>query len=223
MFQHLDNHVKQWIVNSVMGIAIALLVLGFFTGQAQNNQPAPTEAKETKQPVEKEIARYDSEAEQKTMAHDYADDYGDTGEISNTPVDRSKWPPSMEELFTKEEIAESKAAAEKFVTAYHPYDGKQPLQNIENTKDTVDADLYQILMESPERPTSMTVKRELVSLEMVEPFAPTAEVMMWNAKVSGEVTDAEGIKREETDLYKLKLEKTGGEYKVVDFLINYLE
>lgn len=223
MFQRLDNHVKQWIVNSVMGIAIALLVLGFFAGQKQDNQPPSIEAKEGSQQENKEATSHDSEAKPGIAKHYYADDYGDTGEIPNTPVDESELPPSMEEIFTKEEIAESKVAAEKFVATFYPYDGKNPLQNIENSKGIVSAELYQLLMESPERPTSMTVKRELVSLEIIEPFAPAAETMTWNAKVNGEVTDADGIKRVETDLYKLKLEKIEGEYKIVDFLINYLE
>lgn len=223
MFQQLDSHIKQWIVNSVMGIAIALLVLGFFTGKKQDGQPSPAEIEENSQHETKEATSHDREAKPETMEQYYADDYGDMGEVSPTPINESEQPPSMEELFTKEEIAESNAAAENFITAFYPYNGKDPLQNIRNSKSTVSAELYGLLMESPERPTSMTVKRELISLEIIESFAPAAGVMTWNAKVEGEVTDAEGVKRAETDLYKLKLEKIEGEYKVVDFLINYLE
>ncbi|MCM3791265.1 hypothetical protein M3221_23305 [Domibacillus indicus] len=223
MFQQLDSHIKQWIVNSVMGVAIALLVLGFFTGEKQDGQPPPAETEVNRQQENKEAISHDSKAEPETIEQYYADDYGDMGEIPPTPVNESEQPPPLEEFFSKEEIAESKAVAEKFITDFYPYDGKDPLQNIRNSKSTVSRDLYELLMESPERPTSMTVERELVSLETIEPFAPAAEVMTWNAKVNGVVTDAEGVKRAETDLYKLKLEKVEGEYKVVDFLVNYLE
>ncbi|WP_046176726.1 hypothetical protein [Domibacillus indicus] len=223
MFQQLDSRMKQWIVNSVMGIAIALLVLGFFTGRKQDGQPPHVRTKENSQHETKEAASRDSEGEQETTEHYYGDDYGDLGEIPPTPVNESEQPPSMEEHFTKEEIAKSKAAVEKFIAAFYPYNGKDPLQNIRNSKSTVSSELYGFLIEAPERPTSMTVERKLISLEIIEPFAPMAEVMTWNAKVNGEVTDAEGAKRAETDLYKLKLEKMEGEYKVVDFLINYLE
>lgn len=222
MFQRLDRHVKQWIINSVMSIAVALLVVGFFTGQKQDNQPSSIEEKENEK-QETEAASPYSEAEPETIEQYYAEDYGDTGEISATRINESELPPMMEEIFTKEEITQSKAVAEKFVRAFYPYDGRDPLYNIKSSKDTVSEDLYQLLIQSPERPTSMTVKRELVSLEMIEPFAPTADIMVWNAKVNGEVTDVDGVKRDETDLYKLKLEKVKGEYKIVDFLINYLE
>ena len=220
MFQRLDRHVKQWIVKSVMGLAIALLVLGFFTGQMQDNRLSSIKKKEDEK---QEMRAASQESEKKPIEQYYVEDYGDTGEISPTPIHESETPPSMEETFTKEDIIQSKAAAQEFVAAFYPYNGKDPLENIENSKGFMAEELYQLLKQSPERPTSMTVKRELVSLEVIEPFAPRDAVMIWNAKVIGEVTDVDGVKRDETDLYKLKLEIVKGEYKVVDFLINYLE
>jgi hypothetical protein len=225
LFQRLDDRMKKWMINSVMTLAVALLILGFAIGQQEDNQAAQTPVNNPKE-MGDSFAAHESETpdlEQQTMEEYYAEDYGDMKEIENTQVDESQSPPALEDVFSEEEITESKAAAEQFVTSYYYYDGKDPLQNIENSKEAMSPDLYAFLMESPERPTALTVKRELASLEIIEPFASSAEVMTWNAKASGIVTDKEGAQRQETDLYMLKLEKIKGEYKVTDFLINYLQ
>lgn len=221
MFQRLDNRIKQWIVNSVMGIAITLLVLGFFAGQKQNspNQRDPAETKENESISAEEEAADSTE----TMKEYDIEDYGNVEVISNTPVKYDELPPEMEELYSNKEITESKVAGEKFVSSFYLYNGKQPMQNIENSKDTVSPTLYQMLAERPERPTSMTIKRELMNIEMIEPFAPSPEVITWKAKVEGIVTNSDYSKRKETDIYTLKLERVNGKYKVTDFLINYLE
>lgn len=214
MFRQLDDRLKNWVVNGFMCGAAVLLIIGFLSGLNEQKE-APSETRSTEKTVEIDNKK-NSEVE-------VEDDFGDLGEIDPSPVNNSEMPQAMDELYTKEDIQQSKEAAKRFVVAFHEFDGKTPEANVENSKPFITRDLYETLKASIERPTAMTLKREVVHIQIIEPFAPSKEVMTWKASVEGIATDSDQNQRKETDIYTVKLEKEQNTFKVTDFLINYLE
>lgn len=217
MFHQLNDSVKQWVVRMLMGSAALLLAIGFLSGLNERTEdPAQAVLKEAEHKREESVAETEK-------PKGPADEYGDMGEVAPTPVENEEMPPSMEELFTEEEIEESKETAENFIAAFHPFDGDQPAAHVKRSKPFLTSGLYTVLRERIERPTAMTMKREVINIVMIEPFAPSAETMTWMASVEGVAINSQLRKRNETDLYTVKLKKENGTFKVSDFLINYLE
>lgn len=214
MFRRLDDRLKHWVVNGFMCGAAVLLIIGFLSGLNEQKE-APSETRYKEKTVEID--------NKKNSEIEVEDDFGDLGEIDPSPVNISEMPQAMDELYTKEDIQQSKEAAKRFVVAFHEFDGKTPEANVENSKPFITPELYETLKANVERPTAMTLKREVVHIEIIEPFAPSKEVLTWKAFVEGIATDSDQNQRKETDIYTVKLEKEQNTFKVTDFLINYLE
>lgn len=214
MFRRLDDRLKHWVVNGFMCGAAVLLFIGFLSG-VNEQRTVPSETRSAEKTVEID--------NQKKSEVEVADDFGDLGEIDPSPINSSEMPQAMDELYTKEDIQQSKEAAKHFVVAFHEFNGKTPEANVENSKPFITRDLYETLKASVERPTAMTMKREVVHIEIIEPFVPSKEVLTWKAFVEGIATDSDQNERKETDIYTVKMEKERKKFKVSDFLINYLE
>lgn len=222
--------IKQLVINGMVGLSAMLLIIAFFVGDKQSEKAkSHTEVNQ-------------EQTEDLQADHSYSDNHGshdstdsstitdehehvhEEYEYENPEVDQEENPPKQKTLadyFPKEDLDASKKVAESFIKNYYPFDGDNPVKHIENSKQYMSDELAKKIPTTNIRSTQTIHKKELVSLEVYEPYNISDEVITWNVRVKGKVFDRNGKQtQEETYDYALEMVKTENGFKVDNFTLN---
>lgn len=172
--------------------------------------------KQAKEASAREIAEElpDKEFENEPMHEDY--EYADDPTVDfDKNVEREI--NSLEDFFTTEEIEQATKTAKDFIQAFYAFNGDKPMEHIENAKEYMTERLYNQLSGGiPPRPSDETYSKEVIELEIYEPYNPNDdENITLVARISGDVMDFKGNKsKEEVTEYEIKLVLKDDNYKV---------
>lgn len=220
MFEKLNSNARRWIINGVIAFAVTLLFLGFIVGKLGGKEEVNKKITSNVSENQKENAGK-TNALEKDDVPSYGELYVGYEEIKATEVNESLFHPTLSELFNETNLEITKQMAKDFMNNFYNFNGKSPIENIENSKEYLCEDLYNFLLEHPERPTATMFERKLISVEVFEPFAPIEEAITWDVKVVGEIIDGQGIKTVKTDVYLLRFGQKEEQFKITDFLVNF--
>ena len=222
MHKGLSGRTRKIVVNGMVCLAAMLFVAAFFVGRQIEREQE--EARNNAQPREEGTHQYsgiavDAPAEPGRVEGHEDYEYDDPAVDQVEAVD-AEHPPGLEELFPLEEVEDSKEAAASFVREFYQYDGGDPLSHVQRARPFMTEDLYRRYASHPARPTHEVYRKELVALEMSEPYEPSGEYIAWDGLVTGRVFDTEGNSREEEAWFLVRMEKAAGGYRVSAVALN---
>ncbi len=201
--------------------AIMLFIVGFNVGKKIEEQEAIAEKEKEKDEAYTEVyspSDLNQSVEESQEEHEHYEYFNPEVDKKSVPEEKSS---TLSDYFSKKDIERSRNVAEGFIKAYYPFDGNNPLENIENAKEYMLGSLYERFKEFIAKPTQTIFRKELKNIEVYEPYDPPKDYIKWNVKVTGEVFDTEGnITKEETYTYSLQIIKDNDSFKVQDFSLN---
>lgn len=209
--------------------SIMLFIIGFFVGKNIEEGQKQAAIKEKQEQQKKEEGQYSyshSEKNPKVNHDEHSNEAHHEHYITDNPEeDKVDLPTNqtltLQALFPQKDLAESKKVAEAFVRYYYPFNGDNPLENVEKSKIHMSKALYNTLKGQMVRPTQTIYKKQLTKLEVYEPYNPTDQYITWNVRVIGNVFNSKGeLNKKETNDYSLKLIKEDGVFKVDKFTLN---
>lgn len=217
MFQKLSSKMKKIVVNSIIVLAIMLLIIGFYTGKKVEENEAKLEKEmQEQQELEEQKEGYsvsdleermveENKREERQIANEVEDDImHDDYEYADDPTADFDGNAEYEnnrliDIFTDEEIEQAKETALGFVTAYYEFNGDKPMQHIENAKEHVTSRLYdEIQTDIPPRPSDDYYSRLVKEIEIYETYSPKNEKeLLLSARVEGEILNYKGKKSDD--------------------------
>lgn len=120
-----------------------------------------------------------------------------------------------EEELSEQEIEETQELAKDFIDAFVQIDNDNPGENIEKAKPFMSGEMYQKLIDNPERPLLTHHKSELIEMNITDASRPNHKVV-WNVVTRQRVFDVEENETIEEHWYLVEIDKVDGAYKVVD-------
>ena len=209
-----------------------LFIISFFVGENIEEEKKLAEKKEKQvQQIKEEQFSY-SNSEEKDSSNENTsekqeerygkdEDYPDISNLEALKEQEKEKAITLKDIFPQHDLDESNEVAEAFITLYYPFNGDYPMENVENAKIHMSKALYHSNKGQQVRPTQTVYRKELISVEVYEPYNPTDKHITWNAIVVGKVFNSQGeLNKEETYDYSLKLIKEDGSFKVDKFVLN---
>lgn len=211
-FNQFNRKTRRTITTCLILIGSLILLWSYFVGEdLENNNGVAAEGDMTP----------DTDSEQSPTEQAKEERY----EFEDPAADK-KWrgshrtPSSLTTSFTGHEIKTSREAAKNFIGSFYPFDGKDPMRGIDESRPFMTEELYRFYTISPVRPTPEIYQKRLVTLEIMEPTEPPKEYLAWKVLVKGSVSDMAGNTKEEEVWFLLKMQKSEGSYKVSDLTVN---
>jgi len=200
---------KNILINSMIGLAFALLIFSFVVGK---NIISEKKEKEVQEQQEETDFSFGSSSNQQNMS--------DNPKREEIPVEVKE----LKDFFSEEDIDASKETARQFSEKYYQFNGGDPLSHVENAKPYMTTALYTKLSQSPPRPTLSTFKKEVNTIDLYEPYDVSGQEIAWMSRINGTVYDQKGnITKEEVLEYRLRMTRENEKgYKVANVIITLI-
>ena len=234
----MNERIKLMVIHVLMGIGLILIIFSVFVGSKENGSVvSKTEIEVSTEndlvemdyrykEYKKEGSKEDNAAKVKERMEksSFLDgDYDGYEDITPRKMDKSELPTTYKDTYDKQDINKSKEIAKRFVEIFYNFNGKYPLDYVEDSKKYVTDELYSELKNNHERGTTSKMYRDFINVEIFEPLEAidNNSEIVWIAQINGEVFNYEKTESElVTDVYSLLLRKSKGDWKVADVLIN---
>jgi len=187
---------KLLIIVSVLVFSLAIF-LGFKNDHTEETKAEPK--KETKIEKKEEMHVYEEEKEEAAPPKGAA---------------------SQDENYSKETLDQTKKLAMDFVKVFHEFDAAKPLQNVENSKQYMNEELYSNYLKNPSRGTLNAVKKHVLEMNVTQVSNTAKDKIIWNVIVQSENIDSDGNKNQGEDWYLVRLQKENDQYKVTGVSVN---
>lgn len=140
---------------------------------------------------------------------------GESGTAENNSAVPEQEENEAEEELSEQEIEETQELARDFIDAFVQVDNDNPGENIEKAKPFMSGEMYQRLIDNPERPLLTHHKSELIEMNITDASRPNHKVV-WNVVTRQRVFDVEENETIEEHWYLVEIDRVDGAYKVVD-------
>jgi hypothetical protein len=218
VYERLSTKGKRIVLNSIIVSAVMLFIIGFYIGKSEENKENDKNQSEPKvednltySELHKGDISENKIREDEMKGDGIEEDMPMHGQYeSGNPEDfverNDKDIVTLETYYTKEEVSEAKRIAENFVKVYYPFDGDDPMKNIEESLKYVSDDLKQKFTIQMARPIDNYYSRTYTDIHVYESLNPEEKEMRLNVRVEGEVYNSKGQKvKDEICDYQLKL------------------
>lgn len=124
----------------------------------------------------------------------------------------------LADFYTLEQINAAKDVTRLFIQNFHSFNGDQPSQHIDLASLYVTEELRNSITGKIIRPISNFYSRNIIKLDIYEPYNPSGEDMILNARVEGEIFNSKGelVKKEIVD-YEIKIIWIDNAFKVSNY------
>lgn len=232
----MNEKTKRIVIISVIGLSVTLLLLGFVVGVVDKAKEKAVEDlayKENRgiwQYTSKEGESENQSVSKKEMkSEEVIENTVDSPEKTYLKVpDEVTKKPTQIDMFPERYLEETKMLAEDFVTKFHGFDRKKPIEHLNSVEGVLIQSHIDYLRDAKaEKIEGMKdvegiVSRKVLSVEIKEPVAPTLIAISWDGVVVSEVLDSDGNVRKDTDIYSMMFEKdSNGKFLITDFYLNY--
>jgi hypothetical protein len=212
-FNQFNRKTRRTITTCLILIGSLILLWSYFIGaDLENKNEVAAEGERTRKTDESEQSPSELAQEERYEFEDPAADKKELGSNGSSS--------SLSTFFPRQEITDSREAAQEFIESFYPFDGNEPMKGIEESRPLMIEGLYRLYTISPLRPTPEIYQRKLVTMEIMEPTEPPKEYLAWKVLVKGAVSDMAGNTKEEKVWFLLKMQKSEGKYKVSDLAVN---